>query len=132
MVKTVSLENFIKVYRKSEVIVQENTQGDEMYLISSGKVRLSTMAPGREVELAMLGPGDFFGEMSLVDTDPRNATAIAEEDNTRLVTLDQKRFLYLISQQPAFALRIMHELCQRIRKRWAIYEKLSAANTAEE
>jgi len=113
---------FIKVYKKSDVIFEENSLGDEMYVIHSGKVKLSTRAPGREVELATLGPGEFFGEMSLVDAAPRTATATSLEDDTRLIALDQAKFLYLVSQQPAFALTIMHTLCQRIRERWKLYE----------
>ena len=113
---------FIKSYRKSEIIFEENSLGDEMYVIHSGKVKLSTKAPGREVDLAILGPGEFFGEMSLVDAAPRTAAAISLEDETRLIALDQAKFLYLVSQQPAFALTIMHTLCQRIRERWKLYE----------
>lgn len=113
---------FIKVYKKSDVIFEENSLGDEMYVIHSGKVKLSTRSPGREVELAILGPGEFFGEMSLVDAAPRTATATSEEEDTRLIALDQAKFLYLVSQQPAFALTIMHTLCQRIRERWKLYE----------
>ena len=124
MAEAGSLEKFIKTYNKDDVIVEENSRGDEMFLISSGRVVLTTAAPGRNVVLASLGPGEFFGEMSLVDAAPRIATAIADEDNTRLVSLDQQRFIYLVSQQPAFALTVMHELCQRIRNRWELYEKL--------
>ena len=122
MEETIRFTKFIKSYRASEIIFEENTPGDEMYVIHSGKVKLSTKAPGREVDLATLGPGEFFGEMSLVDAAPRTATAISLEDNTRLIALDQAKFLYLVSQQPAFALTIMHTLCQRIRERWKLYE----------
>jgi len=87
-------------------------------------VRLTTNAPGHEVVLAEVGPGDFFGEMSLVDSSPRTATARAIEGGTRLVAIDQAKFLYLVGQQPAFALTIMHELCRRIRERWALYDGL--------
>lgn len=62
--------------------------------------------------------------MALVDAAPRTATAIAEEDHTRLIVLDQSNFLYLISHQPAFALTVMHALCQRIRDRWTLYKGL--------
>jgi CRP-like cAMP-binding protein len=116
---------FLKIYEKSGVIFEENSVGNEMYVIHSGKVQLSTKAPGREVVLGTLGPGDFFGEMSLVDAAPRTATAIADQDQTRLIVLDQDKFLYLVSQQPAFALTIMHALCQRIRERWALYSGLA-------
>jgi CRP-like cAMP-binding protein len=95
-----------------------------MYVIHSGKVELTTRKMGKEVTLATLGSGEFFGEMALVDSSPRTATAIAAEDNTRLVTLDQDKFLYLVGQQPAFALTIMHELCRRIRERWILYDTL--------
>jgi CRP/FNR family cyclic AMP-dependent transcriptional regulator len=114
----------IKVYQKSEVIFKEKDLGDEMYIICSGKVRLSTTAPGQEVDLGTLETAEFFGEMALVDCSPRSATAIAEEDHTQLVALDQKRFLYLVGQQPAFALAIMHALCMRIRERWELFSEL--------
>ncbi len=120
-------QEFIKVYNKSEVIFEENSLGNEMYVIHSGKVKLTTSAPGSELVLGILGPGEFFGEMALVDDAPRSATATAVEDNTRLVVLDQSKFLYLVSQQPPFALTIMHGLCQRIRERWDLYSKLSTS-----
>jgi hypothetical protein len=62
--------------------------------------------------------------MSLVDLSPRTATAKAVEDDTRLVAIDQAKFLYMVGQQPAFALTIMHALCRRIRERWALYDGL--------
>lgn len=114
-------EKFIKVYQKSDVIFEEKSPGGEMYIIRSGKVKVSTTTPRGETVLAILGPGEFFGEMALVDAAPRSGTATAEEDNTQLIVLDQEKFLYLIQQQPAFALTIMHTLCQRIRRRDLLY-----------
>ena len=62
--------------------------------------------------------------MALCDSEPRTATAVAAYNNTRLIALDHEKFLYLVSQQPAFALTIMHGLCTRIRERWSLYEKM--------
>ena len=126
-----AFRKFIKAYQKSEVIFEENAPGSEMYVIHSGKVRLATRKMGREVTLATLGTGEFFGEMALVDSSPRTATAIAAADNTRLITLDQDKFLYLVGQQPAFALTIMHELCRRIRERWILYDTLLQEQTEQ-
>lgn len=117
-------KKFLRTYEDSEIIFEEGSVGVEMFVVYSGRVRLSTNAPGHEVVLAEVGPGDFFGEMSLVDSSPRTATARAIEGGTRLVAIDQAKFLYLVGQQPAFALTIMHELCRRIRERWALYDGL--------
>jgi CRP/FNR family cyclic AMP-dependent transcriptional regulator len=121
-------QEFVRSYRKDEIIFEENSVGDEMYVIHSGSVELITKAPGTDLLLGMLGPGAFFGEMALVDDAPRSATASAAEDNTKLLVLNQSRFLYLVSQQPPFALTIMQGLCQRIRERWDLYSKLSSAS----
>ena len=121
-------QELIRRYGKDEIIFEENSVGDEMFVVHSGRVRLVTKAPGTDLMLGMLGPGAFFGEMALVDDAPRSATATAAEDNTKLLVLNQSRFLYLVSQQPPFALTIMQGLCQRIRERWDLYSKLSSAS----
>ena len=117
-------KKFLRTYGDSEIIFEENSAGAEMFVVYSGRVRLTTHAPGHEVVLAEVGPGDFFGEMSLVDSSPRTATATAIAGGAELVAIDQAKFLYLVGQQPAFVLTIMHELCRRIRQRWALYEGL--------
>lgn len=116
---------FTRIYKKSEVIFEEKSSGDEMFVVSSGRVRLLSEATGEKVLLGTIYPGEFFGEMALIDTGPRSATAIAEDEGTTLVVLDQTKFLYLVSQQPPFALTVMHTLCQRIRERWELYSRLT-------
>ena len=106
----------MRSFRKSEVIFKEGSAGAEMYLIHSGRVLLSLgRGKDEEAELAVLSPGEFFGEMALVDDSPRSATAAALEENTQLIALDKSRFLYMVQQQPQFALSVMHTLCQRLR-----------------
>ena len=110
-------EKFIKVYRKSEVVFEENSIGNEMFIVCSGRVKLYTEPnTGRRTVLAVLKPGQHFGEMALVDASPRSATAVATQDNTKLVVLDKAKFSYLVQQQPEFAFAIMETLCQRLRE----------------
>jgi CRP/FNR family cyclic AMP-dependent transcriptional regulator len=113
---TSALPKFRQRYRKSEVIFEEGSTGTEMYLINTGKVLLSVRQnETQRVPLAVLNPGDFFGEMALVDDSPRSATASAVEDDTELIIMDRARFLFMVRQQPEFALSLMHTLCQRLR-----------------
>jgi CRP-like cAMP-binding protein len=87
-----------------------------MYLIHSGKVLLSVRRnEAQQIPLVVLNPGDFFGEMALVDDSPRSTTASAVEDDTELIVMDRARFLFMVRQQPEFALSLMHTLCQRLR-----------------
>ncbi|MGB5925691.1 MAG: cyclic nucleotide-binding domain-containing protein [Dehalococcoidia bacterium] len=114
--ETAALHKFRQRYRKSEVIFEERSTGSEMYLIHSGRVLLSVRQNEiREVPLVVLNPGDFFGEMALVDDSPRSATASAVEDDTELIVMDRARFLFMVRQQPEFALSLMHTLCRRLR-----------------
>jgi len=114
--ETAAPQRFLRSFRKSEIIFEEGSAGAEMYLIHSGKVQLSLgRSKDEKAELAVLSPGEFFGEMALVDDSPRSATAAALEDNTQLIALDKSRFLYMVQQQPQFALSVMHTLCQRLR-----------------
>lgn len=95
---------------------EENSGGTEMYIVHSGCIRLFTRDErGEEVTLATVEEGGFFGEMTLIDKSPRSATAVAERDS-RLIVLDRPRFLYMIQQQPMFAITIMRVLCRRIRE----------------
>jgi CRP/FNR family transcriptional regulator len=114
--ETSSLQRFLRSYRKSEIIFEEGSIGNEMYLVHSGKVLLSVRrGENEEAKLAVLSPGDFFGEMALVDDCRRSATASALEDSTQIIALDKAKFLYTVQQQPSFALSVMHTLCQRLR-----------------
>ena len=87
-----------------------------MYLIHRGRVLLSVRQnETQQIPLLVLNPGDFFGEMALMDDSPRSATASAVEDDTELIVMDRARFLFMVRQQPEFALSLMHTLCQRLR-----------------
>ena len=116
MSEDIAYEKFIKAYRKSELIFEENSTGNEMFIVCSGRVKLyAEPKAGRRTVLAVLKPGQHFGEMALIDGSPRSATAVAMQDNTKLVVLDKAKFLYLVQQQPEFAFAMMETLSQRIR-----------------
>jgi CRP-like cAMP-binding protein len=107
---------FIREYQQGEIVFEEGATGREMFIVHTGRVRISMKGSDREHLLAVLGPGEVFGEMALVDAAPRAATAKAEDNDTNLVVVDQAKFFYLIIQQPAFALTLLQILARRIRE----------------
>jgi len=114
--ETAALPRSLQRYRKSEIIFEQGSTGSEMYLIHRGRVLLSVrQEQTQQIPLTVLNPGDFFGEMALVDDSPRSATASAAEDDTELIVMDRSRFLFMVRQQPEFALSLMHTLCRRLR-----------------
>jgi CRP/FNR family transcriptional regulator, cyclic AMP receptor protein len=82
---------FLRTYQESDIIFEGNSLGSEMYVIHSGKVRLTTKKMGRDVILATLGPGEFFGEMALVDSFPRTATPSMPTGSRRRVIFKGQR-----------------------------------------
>ena len=123
MLENPYLKKVTRTFQDFEVIFEEGSLGDEMYIVHSGAVHLVKKSPGREMVIATIQPGEFFGEMALVDNAPRSVSAVAGMDQTRLLALDRDKFLFLVSHQPAFALTVMHVLCQRIRE---MNERLSS------
>lgn len=93
------------------VLFKEGDIGKEMYGIVEGEVALSIQ--GRVVRT--LGPDDVFGEMALVDSSPRSATATATKDSV-LAVINQHRFLFLVQETPMFALQVMSEMGSWLRE----------------
>ena len=92
------------------VIFHTGEQADELFVIRSGYVRIQI---GNRT-IAELTADDIFGEMALIDNEPRSATAIAITD-VELVPVSEKQFIFLVSQTPYFALKVMRTLAQRLR-----------------
>jgi len=97
-----------------EVLFTEGQQGDCMYFVVEGRIKIYTGTPPRIKGLAMFEAGDFFGEMGLYDDKPRAASAMAQEVS-RLLVLRKADFCELIAEYPEVALGIMKELNQRLR-----------------
>ncbi|MGZ8459857.1 MAG: cyclic nucleotide-binding domain-containing protein [Candidatus Deferrimicrobiaceae bacterium] len=111
----VTLGGLGKVYRPGEVIVRQGDVGDCMYVIQSGKVEVVIEKEGKEVRLAQLGEGDFFGEMALFEKDVRSAT-VRPLGEVRVLTVDKKMFLRKIHDDPSLAFMIMQKMSRRIRE----------------
>lgn len=94
------------------IIFREGDLGEEMYGIVEGAVELRTSRGA----VYQLGPDDTFGELALIDSEPRMATALATSDTT-LATIDRRMFLLLVHETPMFALHVMTVMAQRLRAR---------------
>ncbi len=95
---------------KGKVIVRQGDPGRECFVIAEGKARATIQGKGS----ATLGPGSFFGEMSLLDQGPRSATVTAETD-MRLLVLGSREFSSLVHEVPTVAVRMMRGLAKRLR-----------------
>ena len=101
---------------KDAIILLEDEEGDTLFVILKGKVKVTTFSEsGKEVIFSILNEGDFFGDMSLLDGKPRSATVISiEESELRLIR--RSDFNKLIETHPGIALRLLEELTSRLRK----------------
>jgi CRP/FNR family cyclic AMP-dependent transcriptional regulator len=114
-----SLERFIDVreFPAGAIIVGQEDMGDALFVLASGKVKVVLYGEsGREIILSIFrSPGDFFGEMSLLDNEPRSANVIALEP-ARLLVLSRRDFQAHIQKHPRSALVILTELSRRLRQ----------------
>ena len=101
--------------RRSEPIFSQGDEGDALYGVVSGRVRISTMSPeGREVFLNIMEPGDTFGEIAVIDGLPRTAGAVALDAST-LVFIRRKEFVAVVESEPRLAMHLLRLFCQRVR-----------------
>lgn len=97
-------------------VFREGDQGDQLYFIVSGKVKLGrTSADGRESLVAILGPGELFGEMALFDPAPRSTAATAVSE-TRLAGLKNESLKALLQQRPEVSMQLLQALARRLRR----------------
>ena len=110
-----AIERCIDEYEVGDVIFEEGSTGRELYVVLDGQVEIAKLNGGSKTVIITLGKGEFFGEMAVIDGSSRSATAIAATSDTRVMRINHARFVYLVSQQPAFALMIMDALSKRLR-----------------
>ena len=110
-----AIEKCINEYGVGDVIFEEGSTGRELFVVLEGEVEIAKISGASKTVIVTLGKGEFFGEMAVIDGSARSATAIAASSHTRVMRINHARFVYLVSQQPAFALMIMDALSKRLR-----------------
>jgi CRP-like cAMP-binding protein len=104
-----------KIYQDGENIVRQGEMGECMYVIQEGQVEIICENNGEEVCLAIREAGEFFGEMAIFERTVRSATVRALGP-ARILTIDKKKFLRRIQEDPTLAFRIVEIMSRRIRE----------------
>jgi CRP-like cAMP-binding protein len=122
-VETLNQMGTIRHYAQGDIIFLEGDPGDEMHIVLRGQVDIIISSPRGPKTVARLGPGSFFGEMSILENAPRSGSARTTID-TFTVAIHRDRFMAFIQAEPEIAFRIMQCLSQRIRhQNDIVYEK---------
>jgi CRP-like cAMP-binding protein len=103
----------VRIYEKNKTIITEGTESEDIYFISSGKVRVTKMINNEEFELGILEAGTFFGEMSMFLGHKRTATVKTMEE-TLLLMGDKNAFIEMISKEPNRAVDVIATLANRL------------------
>ncbi len=112
----ISEKMVLRHYEAGQMIILEASEGEQCFFVTEGSVKITRLSnEGREVILAILNDGDFFGEMSLLDGESRSANVIALDD-TKVLTLNRNDFLLVIKEYPQIAIQLLKEMALRLRK----------------
>ena len=112
-------------YPKNSMIILEEEMGDVVFIVTSGTVKITRVNDeGKEVILAMLGSGEVFGEMAILDGESRSANALSQE-NCEVITINREDFLSLLKTNNKVSLNLMTEFAIRLRKSDQQIEALS-------
>jgi CRP-like cAMP-binding protein len=115
-------------YHKDQVILIEEDIGQTLFILMSGQVKVSRISEeGKEVILAVMGAGDFFGELSLLDGQSRSANVTVIKDS-EMMLIQRDDFLSLLSELPPIAINLLRELASRMRKSDSQIKSLSLKN----
>ena len=114
-------QNLNKYFEDGQMIFIEHEPGAELYILQSGKVKITKMVNNNEVLLAVLQPGDIFGEMALLENKPRSASASAYGQVATLA-INKANFETMVQAQPQLAVKLINILSERI---WTAYRQLA-------
>jgi len=123
-----TFEQHVRFFDQGAVIFKENDEGNEMFIIIQGivEIRKSTGASSSKV-LSTLQKGDMFGEMAIIEKQPRSASAVAVQP-TRVLVLNEKLYDNMIGTNPDFARKMNKVLSERIRRADAIIQNIMTTN----
>ena len=103
-------------YRKGQVILRQGYEGDSLFVIVSGRVRIFTLSPeGHDLSVSLVDRGNFFGEMALLDGEPRSANVEAMQ-RTVVLILHRQAFCSHLLSNPMAAIHVIETLSQRLRR----------------
>ncbi len=103
-------------FESGKYIFLEDSDGEQCFFVVNGSVKVTRLSKdGKEVILAMMGAGDFFGEMALLDGESRSANIIALE-KTEVLTLNREDFIDVLQSYPKISIQLLKELALRLRK----------------
>ena len=112
----ISQKMIARHYESGKFIFLEDSEGEQCFFVVQGSVKVTRLSKdGREVILAMLNEGEFFGEMALLDGESRSANVIALEE-TEVLTLNREDFLVVLHDYPQIAIQLLKEMADRLRK----------------
>ena len=106
----------VRSYQAGAVIFREGDPGDSLHIVIEGSIRIAVLSPeGEEAAVALLGPGECFGDLALLDGRPRSASAIASQA-TRTLVVTRDVFMRWLSERPQAALALLETLSLRVRR----------------
>ena len=103
-----------RLYADNERIVNEGDMGEEMFVLQTGKVKITKNSPTGEMTLTVLESGSIFGEMALFDKTPRSANVVAV-GQARILSIDKKKLFKTINRDPTLVFKILNSLSSRVR-----------------
>ena len=125
-----TLQKFFKPrnYLKNSMIILEEEYGDLVFVVQTGTIKITRVNDeGKEVILALLGPGEIFGELAILDGEARSANALAQE-NCQLLAINKEDFLEILKNNFSVSHNLMCELAKRLRKSDQQIEALSLSD----
>lgn len=106
--------NLGKKYDNGDIVIRQGDPGNSMFVIQSGRVEILQRSDDGDQRLALLEPGDFFGEMSMFEEEPRSATVRAVGE-ARILSVDKRTLLRRIREDPLLAVNLLQTMAHRIR-----------------